>query len=116
MLIRELAGDNLQAARLAALAEFLLGRAEDSAASKTIDTKAFLKLAQGLQISVTDQQLRDLIRQPPLNSVIKDIQGDVDTGVIVLGDQTDVDVLDKMTPDQARQNVSNMAKRAVDIK
>ena len=117
MRLCEFAGAESQAARLAALAEFLAGRAEDSGSSKTIGIKAFLKLANSMGISMTDNQLRDVVQQPPLNGIIDNVEGDAESGRILFRGATDVGTGDQqMTPDQARQTVNSMAKRAVDIK
>jgi hypothetical protein len=108
MLIREVAGD-ADVNKLAAVAQFLLGRAEDTDAARTISTAAFIKLASNMGISITADRLADLIQQPPLNNIIANIEGDTITfqGAEVMPAA--------MTVDQARQTVDSMAKRAIDI-
>ena len=108
MRIREVAGD-VDVNKLAALSQFLLGRAEDTDAAKTISTAAFIKLASNMGISITADRLMDLIQQPPLNNIIANIEGDT-----ITFQGADV-VPATMTVDQARQTVDSMAKRAIDI-
>ena len=108
MLIREVAGD-VDVNKLAAVSQFLLGRAEDTDAAKTISTDAFIKLASNMGISITPDRLMDLIQQPPLNNIIANVEGDTITF-------QGADVIPAaMTVDQARQTVDSMAKRAIDI-
>ena len=109
MRICEVAGDT-DVKKLAALSQFLLGRAKDTDAAKTISTAAFIKLASNMGISITADRLMDLIQQPPLNNIIANIEGDT-----ITFQGADV-VPATMTVDQARQTVDSMAKRAIDIK
>jgi hypothetical protein len=109
MRIREVAGE-VDVNKLAALSQFLLGRAEDTDAAKTISTAAFIKLASNMGISITADRLMDLIQQPPLNNIIANVEGDT-----ITFQGADV-VPATMTVDQARQTVDSMAKRAIDIK
>ena len=110
MLIREVAGAESDTNRLAALAQFLLGRAQDTDAEKTISTDAFLKLATNMGISVTPDRLAEMITQPPLNNII----ASVENGTITF--QGAEVKPSGMTVDQARKTVDTMAKRAIDIK
>lgn len=122
MLIREFAGAEAQAPRLMALAEFLSQRSRDQAVEPRISRAAFINLAARLGISITPGQLKDMIKQPPLNGVIQDVTGDDndDSGEVVFRGADDVVGTDQgdteMTPDLARQTVDAMAKRAIDIK
>ena len=109
MLIREVAGD-VDVTKLAALSQFLLGRAEDTDAARTISTAAFIRLASNMGISITADRLMDLIQQPPLRNIIANVEGDT-----ITFQGADV-VPATMTVDQARQTVDSMAKRAIDIK
>jgi hypothetical protein len=110
MLIREVAEQPGDEAKLAALAQFLLGRADDTDADKTISTDAFIKLAANMGISITADRLADMVQRPPLNNLIANVEGQV---ITFQGGDT---VSDTMTVDQARQTVDSMAKRAIDIK
>ena len=109
MLFREVASD-VDTTKLAALSQFLLGRAQDTDAAKTISTDAFVKLAANMGISITPDRLADLIQQPPLNNIIANMEGDT---ITFRGAEVQPA---GMTVDQARQTVDAMAKRAIDIK
>ena len=109
MQIKEVAVDTAAAARLAALAKFLLSRSIDADSKKSISVDAFVKLADSIGVPVTKGQLIDLIDMPPLNSLISNIEGET----ISFGNQQDTaDDVDTMSVDQARQTVDSMAKRA----
>ena len=108
---------NPDAEKLAAISQFLLGRASDTDSRRVYDYPAFKQLAAGQTISLTKSQLRDMIQRPPLNGLIVDVTGDdndENSGqVIFKGAEVTPDT---MTVDQARQTVDSMAKRAIDIK
>ena len=112
MLIREFSTDSVDAQRIAALAKFLRGRAKDTDAVKPLSAETFIELAGNQGISLTVDQLKDMIQRPPLNNIIADVTGDNISAQIIFqgsdigaGDQT-------MTVDQARDTVDRMAKRA----
>jgi len=108
MLIKEMASASPD--KLAAVAKFLMGRAEDTNATKKININSFLNIASSLGINITASQLRDLSQQPPLNGLIQNIDGDNQTGEVVFkGAQKDPT---QMPVDQANKTVSKMAKRA----
>jgi hypothetical protein len=96
------------AARLAALAEFLLGRSNDTNASKTISTEAFINLATDMGIPLTHQQLVNFSQMPPLNGIIANVEPNQ---ITFKGAEPEVDDSD-MSVDQARSTVDKMAKRA----
>jgi hypothetical protein len=110
MRIAEVQTSPIDSGKLAALAQFMLSRAEDTDAKKTISIQAFLNLAHSMGISLTADQLRTMIQQPPLNNLIANVEGDDATGTVVFrGAEA---VTDTMTVDQARATVDSMAKRA----
>lgn len=109
MLIHEFAGAESQSGRLAALAQFLTGRAQDKNAQKKISVPAFLNLSKNLGISLTADQLRDMSLQPPLNGIIASVQNDE---VVFRGADDQTKVSPQMTVDQARDTVNSMATRA----
>jgi len=118
MLIREVAGAEAQTPRLFALAEFFAHRARDQAVEPRISRAAFVKLASRLGISITPGQLKDMSKQPPLAGIIQDVTGsdDKDDGEVIFrgadtGPGTDQDNA-VVTPDQARDTVDAMSKRA----
>ena len=110
MRIAEVQIPPIDSGKLAALSQFMLGRALDTDAKKTISIQTFLNLAHSMGISLTADQLRTLIQQPPLNNLIANVEGDDATGTVVFrGAEA---VTDTMTVDQARATVDSMAKRA----
>ena len=116
MRIQEVAG-SVDSGRLAALADFLSNRAEDVNARKQISGKAFVNLAQQMQIPLTIDQLKNLSQQAPLNNLIANVEGpDDDPAAVKITFKGGDEVTDTMTVDQARQTVDSMAKRAIDIK
>ena len=102
---------NVDTTKLAALGQFLLGRAGDTGAKKTISVDTFIGLARDMGIALTASQLRDLASQEPLNNIIANIEGDE---IIFQGSEEYVPGADDtMTTDQARDTVNRMAKRAL---
>lgn len=111
MRLNEVTSSNVDTTKLAALGQFLLGRADDTGAKKTISVDTFIGLARDMGIALTASQLRDLAGQPPLNNIIANIEGDE---VIFQGSEEYVPGADdQMTVDQARKTVDTMAKRAL---
>ncbi len=110
MRIAEVQTSPIDSGKLAALAQFMLGRAQDTDAKKIISIQTFLNLAHGMGISLTANQLRTMVQQPPLNNLIANVEGDDATGTVVFrGAEA---VTNTMTVDQARATVDSMAKRA----
>ena len=93
--------------QLEAIAQFLIGRADDTSAEKQISVPAFLNIAGNMGMSMTKDQLITLSQQPPLSNLIDNIQGDQ---IIFKGSQIpDVD----MSVDKAREVVDKNAKSAM---
>jgi hypothetical protein len=107
MRISEVAGAP-DVGRLAALAQFLLGRATDTNGVKKISTTTFINLAQNMGITINQQQLASLSQQPPLNGIISNVEPNE---ITFKGAEPEVDDSD-MSVDQARATVDKMAKRA----
>ena len=97
-------------AELAALSQFLLSRAKDTGAKESVPISVFLKSANDLGVSLTDEQLRNLVQQEPLSNFIANIEGDDETGTVVFKGAEEV--APNMSVDQARDTVDSMAKRA----
>lgn len=75
MRITEVSNDQTgTAARLLSLAEFLLGRAKDTAGQKQIGQQTFINLAQNMGIDLTPEVLQDLASRPPLDAVFLPIE------------------------------------------
>lgn len=95
--------------KLVALGQFLIGRAGDTGAKKSISIDAFVNMAQSMGININKDSLRDLAEKQPLDNVIVNI---TDDKVIFTGANTAS--ADTMTVDQAEKTVEKMAKRAMD--
>ena len=57
--------------KLLGLVDFLNGRADDTNSQKQISQQAFISLAQSLDINVTDQNIAELVGQPPLSNLLE---------------------------------------------
>jgi hypothetical protein len=93
--------------KLAAIGQFLLKRAEDTAAKKKISVDAFIQLANQNGINLTADRLNTLIQKDPLKNIIANIEGN---DIIFQGQDQ---VSNTMSVDQARKTVDSMAKRAL---
>ena len=107
MKLREFVDTDSQSAKLAALGEFLVGRADDAASSKKISIASFINLAKDMGVSLTDTQLRAMIARPPLSNIISNV---TDNEVMFKGSEQEVG---GMSVDQARGTVDSMAKSAM---
>lgn len=96
--------------KLAALGQFLLGRAQDTNARKTVNVATFIGLARDMGIDLTAERLQTLATQDPLRNIIANIQGDT---IVFKGEEP---VSPELSVDQARATVNQMAKRAIDLK
>ena len=111
MLIREF--QDPDSTKLAAIGQFLLKRAQDTDAVKPMNVDTFVSLAHENGINMTAERLETLSVQPPLNNIIDSIQNGE---IIWKGSQTPQSGDQKMSVDQARKTVNQMAKRAIDLK
>ena len=107
MRIDELA--NPDSKTLMAISQFLSGRSEDENAQKQISKKAFIEMAQSLGVNVTEENLAELIGQPPLNNLLEP----VDPGSNVIRFKGDTEAATGMSVDQARAVVDANAKAAL---
>ena len=108
MRINEVTG--ISSTKLAALSQFLLGRARDTSAKRTISTTAFLKLANELGINLSIEQLIEISQQPPLNNIIDSMNQDEIRFIDFTQPAEEPTVASDAGHDQ--QIVSQMAKRA----
>ena len=103
--------DKPSAQQLTALAEYLLGRADDEATQHTVPIKVFLSMAHNMGVNITDQQLRTLATQDPLKNIISNV--DADEIILVGAGVTGEEGADTMTVDQAQDTVAGMADSAL---
>lgn len=110
MLIREFEErKDVVAEKLAALSEFLAGRAQDTNSKMQISKQAFINAAKNLGINVSEESLAQMVSQKPLNDVLAPIEPNSD--VIKFKGNTEVQT--KMPVDQAEKIVSKNAKAAM---
>jgi len=109
MLIREFDEGSATTKKLAALSDFLAGRAEDQNAKKEISKTAFINAAKNLGININEQTLAELVAKEPLKNILEPIEPNSD--VIRYKGNTEVDTA--MNVDQAEQIVNKNAKAAM---
>jgi hypothetical protein len=97
------------AARLLGLAEFLMGRARDTAGQKQISMQTFLNLAHNMQIDLTPDTLQDMVSRPPLDGVFMPIEPN--SGVIKFKGNESGPI--PMPVNKAQDVVAAAAKRAM---
>jgi len=107
MKITEVTGSESSISRLAALAQFVSERSKQVNAEIGIRIDSFIELAHGMGVSISKNEVYDLVERPPLNNLIKEISD----GKIIFHGQPSGDV-EKMPVDQAEEIVGKMAKRA----
>jgi hypothetical protein len=110
MKVTEVTGTNNSIVKLAALAQFVSERSKEADAEIGISMDAFVELAHDMGVSVTRNDMYDLVKQPPLSNLVKDI---ADNKITFQG-QTSSQATE-MPVDQAEKIVSKMAKRASKI-
>lgn len=115
MRIREFTerSDKPSAQQLTALAEYLLGRADDENTEHTVPIGVFLSMAHNMGVNITDQQLRTLATKDPLKNIISNV--DADNIILVGAGVTGDEGADTMTVDQAQDTVASMADNANDL-
>lgn len=111
MRIDEITAAGASIAKLAVLAQFISERSSETDAEIGMSMDAFVELAHDMGVSVTRNDLYDLIKTPPLNNLIKEIKSDK----IIFQSQDTTTATEKMPTDQAEKIVSKMAKRAADL-
>jgi len=109
MLIREFQEGAVNTQKLAALIDFLAGRAEDQNAKKQISKAALINAAKNMGVNVNDQILSELILKEPLKNILEPIEPNSD--VIRFKGNNDVDTA--MSVDQSRDIVDKNAKAAM---
>ena len=85
----------------------LRGRIQDTGANSKITLKAVLSKLRESGITLTAEQLRDMISQPPLKNIIANITGDE----VVFKGQTQSDTA-AIDAEQSDATLEKMAKRA----
>jgi hypothetical protein len=109
MLIREFSEGGANTKKLAALIDFLAGRAEDQNSKKQISKKALINAAKNLGVNINDQILSELILKDPLKNILEPIEPNSD--VIRFKGNEEVDTA--MPVDTAQDVVAQNAKAAM---
>lgn len=113
MLIREVQENPGNNQKLAALADFLAGRAEDTSARKEISKQAFIDLAQSLGVNVTENNLQEIMNQGPLQSVLEPLEPNSAVIRFKGNDETDVEMSTDNAADIVDQNAKAAMKRGM---
>lgn len=109
MLIREFEEGAVNTQKLAALIDFLAGRAEDQNAKKQISKQALINAAKNLGVNINDQILDELVLKEPLKNILEPIEPNSD--VIRYRGNKEVDTA--MPVDRAEDIVAQNAKAAM---
>jgi hypothetical protein len=109
MRITEVEADDT-ADRLMALAQFAVGRAEDTSAKMQMPVAAFIKRAQSMGIDINADTLQSLISQPPLNGIFNPMEPNA-TELTFKGGEEPGPV--KMPVNQAQDIVAKAAQSAL---
>lgn len=113
MLIREVQETQGNNQKLAALADFLVGRADDTSARKEISKRAFIDLARNLGINVTENNLQEIMNQGPLQSVLEPLEPNSAVIRFKGNDETDAEMSTDTAADIVDQNAKAAMKRGM---
>lgn len=108
MRLCEVEEPKLHIPRLIALAQFFIGRANDTGAEKKISTEAFLNIARDMGIAITRDNLINLASEGKLGEVIANITPQE----VIFKGADDVSGMTAPSPDQNQNIVKSMANRA----
>lgn len=109
MLIREFEDGSANTRKLAALVDFLAGRAEDQNARKEISKQAFIDAAKNIGVNINDQMLDELVLKEPLKNILEPVQPNSNV-IRYRGNQ---EVNTAMSVDTAQEIVNKNAKAAM---
>jgi hypothetical protein len=109
MLIREFSEGNDNVKKLAALTDFLAGRAADQNSKKEISKAAFINAAKSIGVNISEQTLAELVSQEPLKNILEPIEPNSD----VIRYKGNEEVNTAMSVDQSQDIVDRNAKAAM---
>jgi hypothetical protein len=95
--------------QLAALGQFLIGRANDKNSTSKLSVDAFISIASKMGIPLDAESLQDMVMQGELAGVINN----VDNKEISFNSEKQVQDNPQLSMDKARNTVNNMAQRAM---
>jgi hypothetical protein len=74
--------------QLMGLVSFLKGRADDTGGQQQISQQAFINLAQSLDINVNEQNISELVGQPPLSNLLEPLAPNSNDPIVFKGGET----------------------------
>ena len=95
--------------KLAALGQFLIGRANDQNATSKLRVEAFISIAEKMGIPLDVESLQDMVMQGELENIITNM----DNKEISFKSKKQVQDNPDLSIDKARNTVNNMAQRAM---
>ena len=95
--------------KLAALGQFLIGRANDQNATSKLSVEAFISIAEKMGIPLDVESLQDMVMQGELENIITNM----DNKEISFKSEKQVQDNPDLSIDKARNTVNNMAQRAM---
>jgi hypothetical protein len=95
--------------QLAALGQFLIGRANDKNATSKLSVDAFISIASKMGIPLDAESLQDMVMQGELAGVINDVNDEQ----ISFNSEKQVQDNPELSMDKSRNTVNNMAQRAM---
>jgi len=95
--------------KLAALGQFLIGRANDKNATSKLSVEAFISIAEKMGIPLDVESLQDMVMQGELENIITNM----DNKEISFKSEKQVQDNPDLSIDKARNTVNNMAQRAM---
>jgi len=95
--------------KLAALGQFLIGRANDQNATSKLSVEAFISIAEKMGIPLDAESLQDMVMQGELENIITNM----DNKEISFKSEKQVQDNPNLSIDKARNTVNNMAQRAM---
>lgn len=95
--------------KLAALGQFLIGRANDQNATSKLSVEAFISIAEKMGIPLDAESLQDMVMQGELENIITNM----DNKEISFKSEKQVQDNPDLSIDKARNTVNNMAQRAM---
>jgi hypothetical protein len=111
MRLYEFESDDPLRVKLTAVVSQLRGRLEDTAAKKPFSTDALLDMLRDEDIEVSKDDLFDMIKEPPLKNLIKNISGNK----VIFKGQRDSDKKSDSDKDDNKDTVEKMAKSAAGL-
>lgn len=95
--------------QLAALGQFLIGRANDKNATSKLSVEAFLSIAHKMGIPLDAESLQNIVMQGKLENVVSN----VNNKEISFKSEKQVQDNPQLSMNKARNTVNNMAQRAM---